>query len=58
MGAVKNHLYEVLENLRAGDYATALELLEVWGEDAPLYLWGCIEDLIDEKAQDAEAHNV
>lgn len=57
MGAVKNHLYEVLENLKAGDYAAALELLEPWGEDAPMYLWSCIEDLADEKANEEEANH-
>lgn len=57
MGAVKNYIYEVLENLKAGDYAPALELLEPWGEDAPLMLWECIENLADEKALEDWANN-
>lgn len=50
MGAVKELLAQVQDNITAHKYAEALELLKPWGEDAPPVLWDTLADLANDYA--------
>ena len=56
MGAIKELLGQVQDNLTAQKYAQALDLLRGWGEDAPSQLWEVVEMLALEGEPELPSH--
>jgi hypothetical protein len=54
MGKMKNYLIEISEALEKGEWQKAREMLAVFGEHAPKYLWAAVEDLATSEEWDTE----